>query len=759
MGIIALIVIFIIVILFQQKINKLENQIDDLNARINHIREELDQKNQCEKTSHQKLQSENIPSSLYHVEMHETSPPLSKLTSANEIPQHLKSNPSPLPSAPTFIERTIDFLKENFLTIVGIITLVLGIGYFVKYAIDQNWINETLRVVIGIGIGFLIIGTGHYLRKKYSVFSSIVVGGGISVLYFTLTIAFREYHMFAQQLTFVLLAFVTLLSIILSYIYNQQTLVIFSILGGFAAPLMVSTGESNYIFLFTYLGILNLGTLFIAWKKDWIVIRFIAFILSALFFIFWAVEPTHQVIFLFLMFYYFMFTISSLLPYLKGKPFDTKHIILYIAQNFYFVAIGILSYTHYYTSFISIAPFIAMVTNFIVLGLTYRKDGVLNNVSLSLVIAWVTLCIGIEFDAHIIPILWAIQSTLLLYLWKRLNNPIFKVGFIALVPFFIISLCINWSNYIFNDTHYALIFNPIFTSSSFVFICSIINIYLIKDFQDTERIFGFNLYSAKNVFSIVSILFMYLGLLFEIIYQTDKYFSAHFVAGIALLYSIYFISIILMFNRAFNINTYTKYSLGIINFGLMLIYPLIIQIHSEILLENQPLSYYIFYLLYVIPFGYFSFQFFNQSEFRLLKKNQFNQWFVFIVSVFIISYELFNFYMIVSTPRNDLQTFNHHETIYRMVILPIVWAIMGFALINFGYRKGEKNLPLMGFGLFGLIVIKLYVIDVWEMSSGLRVISFIVLGMLILLTSFMYQKLKRVFNQLFEAQDEKKGES
>ncbi|WP_322971670.1 DUF2339 domain-containing protein [Faecalibacter sp. LW9] len=286
MGIIALIVIIIIVILFQQKINKLENQIDDLNARINHIREELDQKNQCEKTSHQKLPSENIPSCLYHVEKHETSPPLSKLTSANEIPQHLNSNPSPLPSAPTFIERTIDFLKENFLTIVGIITLVLGIGYFVKYAIDQNWINETLRVVIGIGIGFLIIGTGHYLQKKYSVFSSIVVGGGVSVLYFTLTIAFREYHMFTQQLTFVLLAFVTLLSIILSYIYNQQTLVIFSILGGFAAPLMVSTGESNYIFLFTYLGILNLGTLFIAWKKDWIVIRFIAFILTALFFIF-----------------------------------------------------------------------------------------------------------------------------------------------------------------------------------------------------------------------------------------------------------------------------------------------------------------------------------------------------------------------------------------------------------------------------------------------------------------------------------------
>jgi uncharacterized membrane protein len=76
-----------------------------------------------------------------------------------------------------------EFLKQNALTIIGIFTLVLGIGYFVKYAIDKNWIGETLRVGIGFFLGAVIISLGHFLRKNYSVFSSIITGGGIAVLY------------------------------------------------------------------------------------------------------------------------------------------------------------------------------------------------------------------------------------------------------------------------------------------------------------------------------------------------------------------------------------------------------------------------------------------------------------------------------------------------------------------------------------------------------------------------------------------------
>ncbi|MGO4710550.1 DUF2339 domain-containing protein [Chryseobacterium sp. 2TAF14] len=183
-----------------------------------------------------------------------------------------------------------DFIKHNILTIVGIFTLVLGIGYFVKYAIDKNWIGENARMGIGFLAGFILIIVAHFIRKNYSIFSSIVTGGGIAVLYFTTTIAFREYHLFAQNTAFIIICAITLLSIFLSYRYNSETLIIFSLFGGFLAPLMISTGQSNYVFLFTYLSLLNIGMLVTVYLKNWKSVGWIAFIFTAVYLYFWTID-------------------------------------------------------------------------------------------------------------------------------------------------------------------------------------------------------------------------------------------------------------------------------------------------------------------------------------------------------------------------------------------------------------------------------------------------------------------------------------
>ena len=144
-------------------------------------------------------------------------------------------------------------LGGNLLAKIGIVTLVLGIGFFVKYAIDQGWINEIGRVAIGLLIGAAIIGVAHKLSEKYNVFSSILTGGGISIFYITVTLAFREYEIFSQPVAFVFLIIITIFSVLLSLLYNRQELAIFSLIGGMLAPMMVSSGNSNYIAMFSYL--------------------------------------------------------------------------------------------------------------------------------------------------------------------------------------------------------------------------------------------------------------------------------------------------------------------------------------------------------------------------------------------------------------------------------------------------------------------------------------------------------------------------
>ncbi|MEI8059934.1 MAG: DUF2339 domain-containing protein, partial [Ferruginibacter sp.] len=78
------------------------------------------------------------------------------------------------------------FIGENLFNKIGIAVLVFGIGFFVKFAIDKNWINEYGRVAIGLFCGIILISLAHYLLKSYRSFSSVLAGGGIAVFYFTI---------------------------------------------------------------------------------------------------------------------------------------------------------------------------------------------------------------------------------------------------------------------------------------------------------------------------------------------------------------------------------------------------------------------------------------------------------------------------------------------------------------------------------------------------------------------------------------------
>ncbi|HEX6225006.1 MAG TPA: DUF2339 domain-containing protein, partial [Chryseolinea sp.] len=117
-------------------------------------------------------------------------------------PQHQRPPVAraPKPKKPGFFERNPDlekFIGENLANKIGIGVLVLGIGFFVKYAIDQEWINEIGRVFIGILCGALLLGIAHKMRKSFAAFSSVLVGGGLAVLYLTIAIAFHDYHIFS----------------------------------------------------------------------------------------------------------------------------------------------------------------------------------------------------------------------------------------------------------------------------------------------------------------------------------------------------------------------------------------------------------------------------------------------------------------------------------------------------------------------------------------------------------------------------------
>lgn len=132
------------------------------------------------------------------------SAPVSTPTKASSFPNPVQQTQSlPIVPTPTKTQSESNGLEfqfgGKFFTVVGAIAVLLGVGFFLRYAFDQNLITETMRVTLGLLTGVVLVVTGEVLRKKYDTYSQILQGTGIGVFYLTFFSAFALYSLMGQK--------------------------------------------------------------------------------------------------------------------------------------------------------------------------------------------------------------------------------------------------------------------------------------------------------------------------------------------------------------------------------------------------------------------------------------------------------------------------------------------------------------------------------------------------------------------------------
>src|SRR5205814_719439 len=116
---------------------------------------------------------------------------------------------------------------------VGVITLVLGVAFFFKLAVENQWIGEAGRIVLGILVGFATLGMADFLwHKDQKVFAHGISGAGIAILYLSFYAAFGFYHLVPQQLAFITLVLTTAMAVALSLRYNAAAIAALGFIGG-----------------------------------------------------------------------------------------------------------------------------------------------------------------------------------------------------------------------------------------------------------------------------------------------------------------------------------------------------------------------------------------------------------------------------------------------------------------------------------------------------------------------------------------------
>jgi uncharacterized membrane protein len=168
----------------------------------------------------------------------------------------------------------------NTLARVGMLLLLIGVGFLVKYAVEHVRVPIEIRlsgVAVG-GIALLI--AGWRLRTHRTAYAMVLQGGGVGVLYLTVFAAFRLYSLLPPAATIVLLLLIAALSSWLAIRQDAIALAVIAVVGGFLAPILTATSTGNHVFLFTYYALLNAAILGIAWFKAWRVLNLLGFIFT-----------------------------------------------------------------------------------------------------------------------------------------------------------------------------------------------------------------------------------------------------------------------------------------------------------------------------------------------------------------------------------------------------------------------------------------------------------------------------------------------
>lgn len=352
-----------------------------------------------------------------------------------EVAPRLVETRTEAPAPPSVkIKLPADFealLAGSWFNRIGIAAIVLGVGYFLREAFRRGWIGPHGRVLTGVALGAGLLVTGERLRGRgYRNYSQSLSGGGISILYLTFFAAYARYELIGQTTAFALMTGVTAIAVWLASRTDALPLAILGLLGGFITPVMLSTGVDNQTGLFTYIALLDLGVLAVAYFNQWRVLNYLAFGLTVCMSALWLNEwyepwKLSRTIFFFTL----LFLIFAALAIFHNVIHRRMTRFLDLAMVFanatlYFGAAYSLLEPRYH----GLLGLFALLMAAFYFGFGYlvyardREDAYLIMTCIGLAAAFVTVSAPIQFDQYWVTMAWAIEGVALMWIGVSAPN-------------------------------------------------------------------------------------------------------------------------------------------------------------------------------------------------------------------------------------------------------------------------------------------------------------------------------------------------
>ena len=682
------------------------------------------------------------------------------------------------PKQPSDLEKIIG---ESWINKIGILIVIIGVAIGAKYSIENELISPLTRIILGYMMGIGLLGFGIKLKPKFEDYSAVLVSGSISIFYFITYFAYSFYGLIPQALAFVMMLIFTVFAVFTAIKYNRVVIAHIGLIGAYAVPFLLSSGSGRADILFSYMLIINLGILFISIKRDWKTLHYSAFFFTWLIYNSWFINKFissdlqgYEALGLgfatafFLIFY----GVSLFNNIISKEKLDLINVVLILLNSFIYFGFGYGIFNNHPTLDIYLGLFTLLnaAIHFAVLYFIRAKklaDTPLFYSSLGMVFTFITIAIPIQLDGSWVTLLWIVQGTVLFWIGKTKNIPIYEKISLPILGLSFLSLLEDWRFYHYvNDLDVYAFWNINFLTGILAILGYGFAVYLSRKHPEPE-IEKHSPFNTIKSFYLPALLILtaYLTFRNEIVYFFDYWYESTSLKGkeigetdefslynydIEIFKNIYLLVYSLIFFGGMALLNFYKFKnnvLGIsaIAIGLLVLFAAqtfgvgelgelrysyinggsnkYFNVSFNYILIRYPLWSSIAFALWAI----------SKNAKSIIENIKFH---IFLDAVIYIS--------ILNFLSNELITFMDiagYQDVFKLG-LSILWSVYSLLLVGLGIYQKKKHLRIFALVLFGITLAKLFLYDISNLSTISKTVVLIVLGLLLLTISFLYNKFK-----------------
>jgi uncharacterized membrane protein len=373
-------------------------------------------------------------------------------------------------------------IGTRWVLVAGVVTVVFAVGFFLKHAVENQWIGPWGRVAIaGLG-GLAALAIGEITRRRgFDFVAKGVTALGFAILYATVFAAHRWYGLIGSAPAYALAIGVTAGAMLYAVVLDEVAIALLSLAGGYLTPILLSTGENLPNLLFAYVLILSFGAMLCAYRRKWSPVNILAFLGTYLLYTAWFERfyrplmdprwppPQLGVAMSWLAVFFVVFLIlpvlHTLIRQVRSQVRDTLLVLANAAVVFYSLWTMLMDSHRDGLALCSLAMGAALLGLMALVTLRCRADGDLRNALLMAALAFLSLAVPLYFKAHTIAVLWAVEAVALAAVGVRYRSALIQVAAGAAMALALGKLATELP---LHTSTFRLFFNPAFGAWAFV---------------------------------------------------------------------------------------------------------------------------------------------------------------------------------------------------------------------------------------------------------------------------------------------------